>query len=238
MGRDLKVTVIGDMFVGKMSLFISYTTNTFPGEHVPTVFDNYSANAIVDNEPINLGLWDTAGSAEYDELRPLSYPGTDAFIVCYSIIDPKSLNAVTMRWVPEIEAHCAGVPIILVGTKNDLRAKQDIIEQLKAIGAKPVSQDDGNKAAAQIKAYKYIECSALTQENLQEVFQETIRSVIKKDAKGSAGAAKPTKDDGKKKDDKKGKKKDDPKKKDDKKKDDKKKDDKKKDDKKGAEKKK
>jgi len=163
---------------------------------VPTVFDNYSANAIVDNEPINLGLWDTAGSNEYDELRPLSYPGTDAFIVCYSIIDPKSLAAVTGRWLPEIEAHCAGVPIILVGTKNDLRAKPDVVEQLKAEGTKPVSAEEGQKIAAQIKAHKYIECSALTQENLQEVFQETIRSVIKKETKPTKGSEK--KDDGKK----------------------------------------
>jgi len=189
MGRDLKVTVIGDTSVGKTSLLISYTTNTFPGEHVPTVFDNYSANAIVDNEPINLGLWDTAGSNEYDELRPLSYPGTDAFIVCFSIIDQKSLHSVTGRWLPEIEAHCGGVPIILVGTKNDLRSKPDVVEQLKAEGTRPVTADEGARVAAQMKAYKYIECSALTQENLQEVFQETIRSVIRKGSSGSGASS-------------------------------------------------
>lgn len=59
------------------------------------------------------------------------------------------------------------MPLILVGTKNDLRAKPDVVEQLKAIGAKPVSQDEGTKVGQSIKAYKYIECSALTQENLQ-----------------------------------------------------------------------
>eukprot|EP01128_Nolandella_sp_AFSM9_P006835 TRINITY_DN3599_c0_g1_i1.p1 TRINITY_DN3599_c0_g1~~TRINITY_DN3599_c0_g1_i1.p1 ORF type:complete len:267 (-),score=75.55 TRINITY_DN3599_c0_g1_i1:199-888(-) len=195
MGRDLKVTVVGDTSVGKTSLLISYTTNTFPGEHVPTVFDNYSANAIVDGEPINLGLWDTAGSNEYDELRPLSYPGTDAFIVCYSIIDEVSLTACTDRWIPEIEEHCSGVPIILVGTKNDLRSKPDIIEQLKAEGSKPVTLEKGKEVAVAIKAYKYIECSALTQENLQLVFQETIRSVINPE---TSTASSSKKDDGKK----------------------------------------
>lgn len=90
---------------------------------------------MVDNEAITLGLWDTAGtirfhirstdktgSGDFDELRPLSYPGTDAFLVCYSVIDSESLDAVISKWVPEIKEHGdSNSPIILVGTKLDLR---------------------------------------------------------------------------------------------------------------------
>jgi small GTP-binding protein len=182
MGRDIKITVVGETSVGKTSLLISYTTNSFPSEHVPTVFDNFSANAIVDEESITLGLWDTAGSSEFNELRPLSYPGTDVFIICYSIIDPKSLQSVQDRWVPEISTHCPGVPIILVGTKLDLRSKP---EQTGL-----VTIQDAEKMAKQIDAVTLIECSALTQEKLADVFQQTIRAVINP-SKLKADASKP-----------------------------------------------
>ena len=84
--RHIKCVVVGDGAVGKTCLLMSYTSNSFPGMYVPTIFDNYDVKVTLGGQTISLGLWDTAGQAEYDRLRPLSYPQTDVFIICFSLV--------------------------------------------------------------------------------------------------------------------------------------------------------
>jgi len=57
---------------------------------VPTVFENYLSAFWVDNKPVELTLWDTAGQEDYDRLRPLSYPDSDIILICFSIGYPES----------------------------------------------------------------------------------------------------------------------------------------------------
>jgi len=185
--QNIKCVVVGDGAVGKTCLLISYTTNAFPGEYIPTVFDNYSANVMVDGKPINLGLWDTAGQEDYDRLRPLSYPQTDVFLICFSVISTASMSNVSKKWFPEINTHCGGTPVVLVGTKADLRQDVTTKSQLQAKNMSMVSVEQANALKAEIGAVKYVECSALTQDGLKNVFDEAIRAALapKKSANSS-----------------------------------------------------
>jgi len=185
--QNIKCVVVGDGAVGKTCLLISYTTNAFPGEYVPTVFDNYSANVMVDGKIVNLGLWDTAGQEDYDRLRPLSYPQTDVFLVAFSIISPDSFDNVKSKWWPEISHHAPGVPIILVATKCDLRGDQIALNQLQARGLHVITQAEAQARGKEIGAVNVLESSALTQENLMAVFNEAIRAALNSKPKTKKG---------------------------------------------------
>ncbi|XP_009991300.1 PREDICTED: rho-related GTP-binding protein RhoJ-like, partial [Tauraco erythrolophus] len=64
-----------------------------------------------------LGLYDTAGQEDYNQLRPLSYPNTDVFLICFSVVNPASYHNVQEEWVPELKVCMPNVPYVLIGTQ-------------------------------------------------------------------------------------------------------------------------
>jgi small GTP-binding protein len=176
--ENVKIVVVGDGAVGKTCLLMAYTSKTFPKEYVPTVFDNYSANVNVAGRTVALSLWDTAGQEDYDRLRPLSYPQTDIFLLCFSVVSETSYQNIKTKWYPEVMHHCPTAQVILIGTKVDLRDDADTLEGLREKNLGPISPELGENLAGEIKAVKYMECSALTMEGLKEVFDLAIKAKI------------------------------------------------------------
>ncbi|EDU42467.1 cell division control protein 42 precursor [Pyrenophora tritici-repentis Pt-1C-BFP] len=151
------------------------------------VFDNYAVTVMIGDEPYTLGLFDTAGQEDYDRLRPLSYPQTDVFLVCFSVTSPASFENVREKWFPEVHHHCPGVPCLIVGTQVDLREDTAVKDKLSKQRMAPVKKEDGERMARELGAVKYVECSALTQYKLKDVFDEAIVAALEPPAAKKEG---------------------------------------------------
>lgn len=174
----LKCVVVGDGAVGKTCLLMSYANDAFPEEYVPTVFDHYAVSVTVGGKQYLLGLYDTAGQEDYDRLRPLSYPMTDVFLICFSVVNPASFQNVKEEWVPELKEYAPNVPFLLIGTQIDLRDDPKTLARLNDMKEKPICVEQGQKLAKEIGACCYVECSALTQKGLKTVFDEAIIAIL------------------------------------------------------------
>lgn len=174
--KFIKCVTVGDGAVGKTCMLICYTSNKFPTDYIPTVFDNFSANVSVDGRIVNLGLWDTAGQEDYSRLRPLSYRGADIFVLAFSLISRASYENVLKKWMPELRRFAPNVPIVLVGTKLDLRDNISYLSDHPGVSV--VTSAQGEELRRQIGAVAYIECSSKTQQNVKAVFDAAVKAVL------------------------------------------------------------
>jgi len=101
----------------------------------------------------------------------VAFQHADVVILCFSLVNPHTLRDAQNSWITVIRRYCLDIPIILVGTKLDLRNR--IIADKNII-----TPEEGNAVAVEIEAFAYIECSALTREKLHEVFNKTVCSII------------------------------------------------------------
>ncbi|KAF7347964.1 GTP binding protein Cdc42 [Mycena sanguinolenta] len=188
----IKCTLIGDYDVGKTCPLTAYSDQEFPTEDVPTVSGTFAAPVVVRTVPYILGVFDTyaanlisflrasSGSSdpESDRLRPLTYPETVIFIVCFSVGSATSLSSVKDKWIPEAIHHCPGVPCVIAATQIDLRPPELKIKFRFPWQNKTAVQQDqqegilittagGKKLTRELNAAAYVECSAKTLKGVQ-----------------------------------------------------------------------
>ncbi|KAI9328845.1 P-loop containing nucleoside triphosphate hydrolase protein [Obelidium mucronatum] len=173
-----KLVIVGDGAAGKTSLLIVFTSGHFPVNYIPTVFDNHLVDVFLDNEVVQLALWDTAGQEDYARLRPLSYPNSDCILLCFAVDKPKSLENIPEKWLPELKQYCPTAPFLLIGCKTDLRNDPETAAILTSQGQTFVTYHQGVHMAKQIGAWRYMECSAKLNEGVGDVFEFATRAAL------------------------------------------------------------
>ncbi|KAJ6492209.1 cell division control protein 42 [Mycena sanguinolenta] len=172
---SIKCMLVGDSDVGKTCLLTAYTENRFLTGYIPPTYGGHGMHVTVRDACYMLGVFDNSGSPQHDRLRPLGYPQTDVFVICFSVGIPTSFANVKPRWIGDAEFYCPGIPRILVATQIDLRqpafevdggANSTTEEPPRAM----ITTAEGEKLAREVKAAGFVECSALTREGVQDVF--------------------------------------------------------------------
>jgi len=128
-----QVLIVGDNGVGKTSIITTVTCKRFVQDYIATIANN-DVTIEVDNKLIILTLLDTVAQKEYD--RPY-YSRANVFVICFSVTSISSFENIRDKWYPEVHHLRPQVPIILVGTKIDLRNENEVLlittEQHKSI---------------------------------------------------------------------------------------------------------
>ncbi|KAF4258977.1 hypothetical protein LV164_006054 [Aspergillus fumigatus] len=172
-----------DQFTECIYTWLFPNSNVLRFQHyVPTVFENYVTDCRVDGRSVQLALWDTAGQEDYERLRPLAYSKAHVILIGFAVDTPDSLENVKhkfrLQWIEEANERCPGVPIILVGLKKDLREDPLAIEEMRKKSLRFVTSREGSETATQIGARKYLECSSLTGEGVDDVFEAATRAAL------------------------------------------------------------
>jgi len=114
------------------------------------------------------------GPEAYARIRTLSYPKTAVFVLCFCVTQPRSFANAKELWKPELKYHSRDVPIVLVGTKIDLRADEQTVKELTKYNESGITTEMGEQLAKEIGAERYVECSALTNEGMKETFDSIL----------------------------------------------------------------
>ncbi|KAJ6460206.1 P-loop containing nucleoside triphosphate hydrolase protein [Mycena sanguinolenta] len=149
--------VVGDSDVGKTCLLTAYIENRFPTGHIPHNYDGNARPVMYGGVPYTPQVFDTA---EYEHQRALGYPWSDVFLICFSVGLPASVERVKTKWLVYVQHHCPGVACVVAATQIELR-EPDFDTGL-------ITTAQGENLAREIKAVKYVECSATT--GVQDLF--------------------------------------------------------------------
>ncbi|XP_064943579.1 mitochondrial Rho GTPase 1 isoform X2 [Musa acuminata AAA Group] len=164
---SVRVVVMGETGTGKSSLIVAVATESFP-ENVPHVIPPTRLPADYYPDRVPLTIIDTSSRPENKAKLIAECKSADAIVLTYACDRPSTLDRLSTYWLPELRRLEAKVPVIVVGCKLDLRDEQQVsLEQVMS----PIMQQYREIETC-------IECSALRQIQVQEVFYYAQKAVL------------------------------------------------------------
>ncbi|KAJ9468324.1 GTP-binding protein yptV3 [Diplonema papillatum] len=168
---SFKLLLLGDSGVGKSSILLRFTEDTFETEMGPTIGVDFRVKHMnVDGKTVKLMVWDTAGSERFRTLTSSYYRGAHGVIFVYDVTDRNSFERLSM-WQEEVEAH-KSFPVVmklLVGNKLDLVQSGASDRMVPVSLAEDFARQNG---------MMWIEVSAKTKEGIQEAFSEMVNKIL------------------------------------------------------------
>lgn len=167
---SIRLAVLGAGGVGKSALTLRYVRDFFVTDWDPTIEDAYRTTVEVDNVCCQLEVLDTAGQDDFSALRPQWMMGKDGYIFVFGLDREGSQNDLAQYYELHTQLKEEGQPkaIMLVGNKKDL-VDEDPSKRI-------MTEEEGKDLARKWEA-EYIETSAKTGHNIDELFQKFIRQV-------------------------------------------------------------
>ncbi|KAH3661537.1 hypothetical protein OGAPHI_006385 [Ogataea philodendri] len=166
--KNIRISVFGEIDSGKSTLVLQYVQSQFVEEIDHHIQDIYTKRTEIDNEIYQIDILDVLDSDYgFDTRTEEMIADSDAAILVYSVLSERSFNSLIMKGVRvcSLLKH-KDIPIILVGTKTDL-------EDLRQISA-----NEGTQMAQEMGCVGFLECSAKTRYNVDQVFETTVRKVL------------------------------------------------------------
>jgi small GTP-binding protein len=165
--REYKLVVLGSGGVGKSALTVQFVQGIFVEKYDPTIEDSYRKQVEIDGTQCMLEILDTAGTEQFTAMRDLYMKNGQGFVLVYSIIAQSTFND-----LPDLREQILrvkdkdDVPMVLVGNKCDLNDQRVI------------TTDQGEELARKFGS-AFLEASAKTRHNVDQIFHDLIRQINK-----------------------------------------------------------
>ena len=163
-----KLIIVGDSNVGKTNIMSKYLHNQFNYTSKATIGVEFGTKIVkIDNKKIKAQIWDTAGQERYKSITSAYYKGAKGALIVYDITNKFTFESVD-KWVQDLNSYGdKNLTLLLVGNKSDLEDKRQIMKE------------DGEEKAKSFNL-GFIETSACSGDNIDQVFDIMLKEVLKK----------------------------------------------------------